>query len=149
VTGEVSVVYATGQIECLVMVCITGESAKRVSERVTCGILCFGTTPPSRKAATPAGFSRPCFLCRGSNSVLSPPVKLTRGQGINARGVKGVEPPSLKSCQMYPRTSPLTTTFCEECAPYPGSPVTGKTRRIGAMRRKSRSHSSRVDSRAV
>jgi hypothetical protein len=149
VTGEVSVVYATGQIEYLVMVCITGESAKRVSERVSCGILCFGTTPPSRKAATPAGFSGPAFLCRGSNSLLSPPVKQTSGQGISARGVRGVEPRSFKSCQKYPRTPPLTTEFSEECVPYPGSPVTGKTRRIGAMRLESRSHSSRVDSRAV
>jgi hypothetical protein len=36
---------------------------------------------------------RPCFLCRGSNSLLSPPVKLTSGQGINVRGVRGIRTP--------------------------------------------------------
>jgi hypothetical protein len=54
---------------------------------------------------------RPCFLRRGSNSLLSPPVKQTSGQGTNARGVRGLEPRSFQSCQMYPRTPPLTTTF--------------------------------------
>jgi hypothetical protein len=39
------------------------------------------------------------------------PLSQTSGQGINARGVRGVEPRSCKSCQMYPRTSPLTTNF--------------------------------------
>jgi hypothetical protein len=146
--GEVSVVYATGQLSFGDGMHHRGISEESFRARFL-RYLVLRDYAPIPQSATPAGFSRPCFLCRGSNSVLSPPVKQTLGQGKNARGVRGLEPRSLKSCQMYPRTPPLTTTFCEECVPYPGSPVTGKTRRIGAMRLESGSHSSRVDSRAV
>jgi hypothetical protein len=59
VTGEVSVVYATGQ-NC----CFTGEWLKKFRERFACGTLCFGTTPPSRRRQLRQGSLSLRYVCR-------------------------------------------------------------------------------------